>query len=752
MKLKLSLLIIKKSLIFSVLLSAYSIDFLHAQSFNFAELQGQPVMNTAGWNLTGNALVGDTPGDADNFNNELILTNPSGNQSGGVFFNQPINLGICTEWVVTFDFRMFDGNGADGIAFCFLDIPPAGFVPGGGVGIPGTANGLKIVFDSWDNGCGTNPEIQVGYGVGYNECPQANFNLVKVNNSGGNLGFLRSNGYNSAQITYNSGNISVTVNGTLWLTANYTANFTGYMGFTASTGGSTDRHSIRNVTIYTPIPPSDAGADVAFCSGGSAQLGSAGNPAFLYSWSPATGLSQSDVANPTVTLTNPGGTPQQITYTVTTALAANPSACSSSDQVVVTVNPAPLSSFTLSDTVVCENEPVTVTYTGNMPPLAGYTWNFGSADILSGTNPSQGPFVLSWPASGTFDVTLSVAQFGCFSPITTQSVTVNPYPQIFIAGHTEICSGDTAVLTANSDLNGTAFQWLPGNETTVQITVNPSTTTLFQLIGTSPAGCISDTATSLLTVKPTPVASISGPVQICAGDTVLLTGSSTVNGATFSWEPGGETASSLSVSPVSDAEYGLSLESDGCFSDTVFIEIAVDSVPDFSVPDSTQICPGDAVSITAISNTPGVNFDWNTGEFTGNPYLSTPAQTLEISVFAFGENCTSAVKTTVVEVLENCNCEVTVPNIFTPNGDGVNDEFSVQDPQKCAFTEYKLLIYNRWGNVVWKAEDVAQVWNGKSLFGNAPDGTYYYVLNFSYKPGANEPKQSVEKGILVISR
>lgn len=722
------------------------------QSYVFAELQGQPTMITTGWNLTGNAVVGDTPGDVDNFPNELILTNPLGNQSGGVFFNQPIDLGICTEWIVNFEFRIFDGNGADGIAFCFLDVPPAGFVPGGGVGIPGTANGLKVVFDTFDNGCGANPEIQIGYGIGYNECPQPNFNVVKVNNTGGNLNFIRSSGYNSAQITYNNGVINVIVNGTPWVTANFPVNFAGYMGFTASTGGSNDRHSIRNVTIFTPVPPSNAGSDVSFCSGGTAQLGTTPNPLFVYSWSPSTGLSQTDVANPTVTLTNPGGTPQQITYTVTTALAANPSACASSDQVVVTVNPAPQSTFTFSDTVICENEPVTVTYTGNMPPLAGYTWNFGSANIISGTNPSQGPFVLSWPNSGTFDVSLLVAQFGCFSPLTIQSISVNPYPQISISGTAEICAGESATLTVQSDLAGTAFQWLPGNQSTPQITVNPGTTATYQAVGVTGAGCSSDTASFQLTVKPTPTAEISGLTQICAGDTIILSGSSTVAGSTFFWAPNGEDTEEIEVSPAFNFVYGLVVNADGCLSDTVFHSVDVDPIPEFTAPDSAKICLGEQVSLTAQSNTPGVNFDWNAGEFTGNPYITSPAQTIQIPVFAFGENCTSAVKTVIVEVLENCDCQVLIPNIFTPNGDGVNDVFTVLDPQNCNFTEYNFLMYNRWGNLVWKADDISQVWNGKSLFGDAPDGTYYYVFTYSFQPGNNPPEQVTEKGIVVIAR
>jgi len=44
-----------------------------AQTFVFGQLTGSPVLNTQGWNLNGNAYVGDTPGDVDNFSNELIL-------------------------------------------------------------------------------------------------------------------------------------------------------------------------------------------------------------------------------------------------------------------------------------------------------------------------------------------------------------------------------------------------------------------------------------------------------------------------------------------------------------------------------------------------------------------------------------------------------------------------------------------------------------------------------------------------------
>ncbi|MGB1729791.1 MAG: lectin-like domain-containing protein, partial [Crocinitomicaceae bacterium] len=154
------------------------------QTYVFAELSGTPTLNTAGWNLNGNAFVGDTPGDADNFFNELILTNAWNTQSGGVFYSTPIDPSICSNWTVEFEYRIWGGSAADGIAFSFLDVPPTGFVSGGGVGIPGSANGLKVILDTWNNCGGPNPELQIYSGTGYFECAPG---IVKVDNSAGNL-------------------------------------------------------------------------------------------------------------------------------------------------------------------------------------------------------------------------------------------------------------------------------------------------------------------------------------------------------------------------------------------------------------------------------------------------------------------------------------------------------------------------------------------------------------------------------------
>ncbi len=320
----------------------------------FAELQGNPDMITTGWNITGAAYTGDTGGDADNFNNELILTDAVNSTSGAIFYSEPIDLGTCNQWNVKFDFRMFEGSAADGIAFCFLDVPPTGFVSGGGVGIPSTANGIKVILDTYNNCGGPNPGIQIYSGPGYNECIPG---ITSLDNIGGTLSFLRSTDYSTAEISYNYGEITVTINGTLYLTANYTVNFAGYMGFTASTGGSTDVHSVRDVTIYAEIADADAGPDVSICSGETLQIGSPNNPEFLYSWNTAANLNDSTASDPSVTITNNTGAAIVQEYIVETILASNPNSCPVHDTVQVTVNP--LQQTNLNE-VICQGSSYTL--------------------------------------------------------------------------------------------------------------------------------------------------------------------------------------------------------------------------------------------------------------------------------------------------------------------------------------------------------------------------------------------------------
>lgn len=234
---------------------------LLAQDNVFASLSGFP-LNVDKWNLIAEARVGDTNGDDDNNQDEIILCPAQLSRNGGLFYKEPIDLSICSKWAVSFEFRMFEGSSADGIAFCFLVNPPTGYIIGSGVGIPQNPRGLMVVLDTYNNCGGANPELQIRYGNGqanYTECPSTNQPTLF------GLRELRDNKYKKARVEYNQGNIKVTIDSTITLEGFYPINYAGYMGFTSSTGGSTDIHSVKNIHIYTQIPEVSAIPDTSFC-------------------------------------------------------------------------------------------------------------------------------------------------------------------------------------------------------------------------------------------------------------------------------------------------------------------------------------------------------------------------------------------------------------------------------------------------------------------------------------------------------
>ncbi len=73
--------------------------------------------------------------------------------------------------------------------------------------------------------------------------------------------------------------------------------------------------------------------------------------------------------------------------------------------------------------------------------------------------------------------------------------------------------------------------------------------------------------------------------------------------------------------------------------------------------------------------------------------------------------------------------ELTVPNVFTPNGDGVNDLFVIQGIER--FPQHRLVLFNRWGNEIYQSTRYQNDWDGSTL----AEGTYYYVLEVRLENG-----------------
>lgn len=730
----------------------------------FAELQGSPDMDISGWNLAGAAYTGDTDGDPDNFNNELILTDAVNSTSGAIFYSESIDLGTCNQWNVKFDFRMYEGSAADGIAFCFLDVPPTGFVSGGGVGIPSTANGIKVVLDTYNNCGGPNPGIQIYSGPGYNECIPG---ITSIDNVGGTLSFLRSPDYSTAEISYNYGEITVTINGTLYLTANYTVNFVGYMGFTASTGGSTDVHSVRDVTIYADIADADAGTDISICSGESVQIGSANNSEFLYSWNTAVNLSDSTLSDPVVTIENNSNSPLVQEFVVETILASNPNSCPVYDTVEVTVNPLQQTnlieeicqgiSYTLGpndysttgiyqeifsdsngcDSTVVLNLTVNPELTSELNEVIcqGATFNLGG---------------MEYNESGSYFYTTQNSQ-GCDSTVSLNLIVL---PELQSSIEASICSGSSYEFggiqySETGTYNNTIQNDLGCDSTiTLNLIVNPVEEYPFEisicegetydfngqiideagqyevLLQTN-AGCDSLVSLNLIVH---PIYNTSEEFEICEGQSLLFEGQS------FSEE----------------GSYNFGFQSQyGCDS-FVVVNLTVNSTPEAPILSSNSPvnCFFDPIELS-MEEIPGATYFWY-NEFGYNSNQATEVITLESMYFSnmYGEEffayynldgCFSDTSVITVGVEYNF-IDFDFPNVITANEDGINDELDIQNYiLPCQGFDFKL--FNRWGHLVYsQSKDIMLYeafpvsssnsnFSGKTAEGQIlNEGVYYYIL------------------------
>ena len=94
---------------------------------------------------------------------------------------------------------------------------------------------------------------------------------------------------------------------------------------------------------------------------------------------------------------------------------------------------------------------------------------------------------------------------------------------------------------------------------------------------------------------------------------------------------------------------------------------------------------------------------------------------------------------------------VVAPNVFTPNGDGVNDHWSIIiHDYGIAIMDLEATVYDRWGKEIFKTTNIHQVWNGNNHIGKAcEEGTYFFVV--TYTNGASREKE-VHKGFIQLLR
>jgi gliding motility-associated-like protein len=133
---------------------------------------------------------------------------------------------------------------------------------------------------------------------------------------------------------------------------------------------------------------------------------------------------------------------------------------------------------------------------------------------------------------------------------------------------------------------------------------------------------------------------------------------------------------------------------------------------------SDTMCIGESYTIVALQSEQNGTYEWSTGQ-TGPSIVITTGGEYTVSATNFcGTNTATAF---ITEIL----CDFEVPNVFSPNGDGANDNFTLVFSE--GMVKFNIVIVNRWGNVVREFDVADFEWDGTDAAGNQmAEGVYFY--------------------------
>ena len=99
------------------------------------------------------------------------------------------------------------------------------------------------------------------------------------------------------------------------------------------------------------------------------------------------------------------------------------------------------------------------------------------------------------------------------------------------------------------------------------------------------------------------------------------------------------------------------------------------------------------------------------------------------------------------------NCKLIAPNAFTPNNDGVNDYFRLSVKADCEVLQYDFKIFDRWGRMVFEADEVLTEWDGTYDGQQLKEGVYLWQASIVWRDDTrNKGQTETKKGTLVLIR
>lgn len=467
----------------------------------------------------------------------------------------------------------------------------------------------------------------------------------------------------------------------------------------------TDADSCRLTTNMLEIkqyntPYLEALPGNTICSGQSAQLHVVANDSTLIQWQPPL---------------SGGGTVRYVTSAGTYSCEVTMCGITTTCSIVVSVSNPSVSVSAIGSSTICPGDSVIL---HGSPGPYNYQW-------LPGNQVTEDITVFA-PGAYTLNITDAM---GCTASSAPVSIYFNTSVAMPTGINDTVCLGQSAVISASSTYVINWYTSLYGGgavHTGSTLTLNSLTAdTLFYIAAYDASlNCHSVRVPVRAIVSAYSYAPlVSGDTLLCAGDSASIIASGFPAGASVHWTgPGLFTSQQDTVSfyPVATSQsgvYSVITSGHGCSSAAVSHTLSVRNVR-VSLGNDTTLCNGSQLLLQA-GNYPVIL--WQDSSHAPARTISQPG-TYAVYV-SDGVACFDA---DTIEVLYTA-CDDTIPNVFTPNGDGANDIFTVKIAKG---HEFKMYIYDRWGLLMATLDNLHASWDGRNKDSHklVSCSTYFYIL------------------------
>lgn len=362
--------------------------------------------------------------------------------------------------------------------------------------------------------------------------------------------------------------------------------------------------------------------------------------------------------------------------------------------------------------------------------IATYSWRIlGQLSTISAQN-----FVSVKPAVNTkYELTMKEnTAKACIAKDTVQ-VKVNPLPNYSKSSDAIVCKGSSITLNVQ---NADSVYWKGFNIATNTLTYNVLTPNIIYFTAFTEFQC-KKTDSIKVQVFPNYQNTLVGQNAICLGESVTVT---SINAVSSLWVNEGVSGKYLIDNPSKNKVYTcVGFHVNNC-SDTSFFEVRVNKIevedPNFlKAIHLAHLCPQKYENDTLVSpESPFFTYRW----YKNDSLLKNDKSILPVNspgkYTAFLSDSLNCSLSDSILVINQCDTipiipQIIIPNIITPNGDGYNETFEITALKILKETSVSLEIYNRWGSLVFSANEYANDWDGN----NAPDGLYYYKLTIDKK-------------------